>query len=282
MTISIPKPKVPLKGKRYDEINGVRYWLRCPTPEVTGHPIAGEWVKGVWYAIEEDEYVSEGNWHAIVLTALFDKVRYLLRDRPLARAFMDVMVHWHEGTDNPKLAPDLTVLPVVEDPKRKRGSLRLWEEASWPVFVLEVLSESTEIKDFNEKFEVYQERLRVPEYFICDPDPDRQVVWGYRLEGGIYQEIEEGEHGRVWSEQVGGWFGVDEEGMIQVWDSDGVRVPGHEEAVDGFATARQERDAARQELDAAARRAEMAETQLRELQEALQRREPPDAGAPAP
>lgn len=67
MSITIPKHR---RRKDYEEEDGVRYPLRVPTAEITGHPIAGEWEHGVWHAIEEGEHVSEGTWHMVLLTAL--------------------------------------------------------------------------------------------------------------------------------------------------------------------------------------------------------------------
>ncbi|MNW57711.1 hypothetical protein D3C74_355350 [compost metagenome] len=53
-----------------------------------------------------------------------------------------------------------------------------------PSLIIEVLSPSTALKDFNEKFNLYQ-KYGVNEYWIVDPG--NQTVHVYTLEDGSYQ-----------------------------------------------------------------------------------------------
>ncbi len=63
-----------------------------------------------------------------------------------------------------------------------------WEEGKTPDVVIELLSDSTAEVDKGEKKQIYQNQLRVPEYFWFDPfDPED---WGgFQLQQGIYQPI---------------------------------------------------------------------------------------------
>jgi Uma2 family endonuclease len=91
---------------------------------------------------------------------------------------------------------------VLDVPKVERKSWVLWEEGKSPDVVIELLSESTAEQDKNGKKLVYQDQMRVPEYFWYDPfDP---ADWrGFRLVGGVYQEMELNGADRYVSEKLG-------------------------------------------------------------------------------
>ncbi|OCQ96383.1 hypothetical protein BCD64_03325 [Nostoc sp. MBR 210] len=82
--------------------------------------------------------------------------------------------------------PDFFV--VLGVPKGERRSWVVWEEGKAPDLVIELLSDSTAIADKNEKKLIYQNQMRVPEYFWYDPfHPDDLA--GFSNEKGIYQPI---------------------------------------------------------------------------------------------
>lgn len=91
---------------------------------------------------------------------------------------------------------------VLDVPKAERKSWVLWEEGKSPDVVIELLSESTAEQDKNGKKLVYQDQMRVPEYFWYDPfDP---ADWrGFRLVGGVYQDMELDVDNRYISEKLG-------------------------------------------------------------------------------
>jgi hypothetical protein len=64
----------------------------------------------------------------------------------------------------------------------------VWEEDKSPDVVIELLSESTAKKDKTLKKDVYQNQLKVAEYFWFDPfNPDD--FQGFELSGGVYKEL---------------------------------------------------------------------------------------------
>jgi Uma2 family endonuclease len=91
---------------------------------------------------------------------------------------------------------------VLDVPKAERKSWVLWEEGKSPDVVIELLSESTAEQDKNGKKLVYQDQMRVPEYFWYDPfDP---ADWrGFRLVGGVYQAMGLDVDDRYISEKLG-------------------------------------------------------------------------------
>ncbi len=241
------------------------------TTEVKPKRVAYEVIDGVRYPWAEEKSVVQGDWHLWTVNEGIGMVQALLRDRPAARVFSDIFLFWEQGNPHKRLAPDLLVLPEVDAPERGRKSVKLWQERSRPAFVLEVLSEETLHEDLGKKWDIYQDEIGVPEYFVCDPlTPVR--VRGYRLVQGTYQAIDADEEGRVWSEQLQAWLGTGSRGRLRVWSREGAEVPTDAEARErvGAETRRADEEARRAEEEA--RRAEAAEARIRELEEQLRRR----------
>jgi Uma2 family endonuclease len=77
---------------------------------------------------------------------------------------------------------------VLDVPKGERKSWVVWDEGKAPDVIIELLSESTAQQDKTIKKLIYQNQLRIPEYFWYDPfAPDD---WqGFQLVGGFYQAL---------------------------------------------------------------------------------------------
>ena len=83
--------------------------------------------------------------------------------------------------------PDVFV--VLGVPRRERKSWVIWEEGKAPDVVIELLSGSTAERDKTEKKQIYQNQLRVPEYFWFDPfNPEDWA--GFTLQNGVYERLE--------------------------------------------------------------------------------------------
>ncbi len=95
--------------------------------------------------------------------------------------------------------PDVFVVQGVE--RRERKSWVVWQEGKGPDVVIELLSETTAAKDKEEKKRIYQDRLRVPEYFWYDPFSGEWA--GFTLRGGRYEPMAEDAAGRLISQQLG-------------------------------------------------------------------------------
>jgi Uma2 family endonuclease len=107
------------------------------------------------------------------------------------------------------LGPDVFV--VVDVPQRSRKSWVAWQEGKCPDVVIELLSETTAKQDKGSKKLVYQNELRVPEYFWFDPfNPDDWA--GFVLQEGVYQPLAVDEQGRLPCQRLGltlvRWHGV--------------------------------------------------------------------------
>lgn len=96
--------------------------------------------------------------------------------------------------------PDVFV--VLGVPKRERKSWVVWEEGKGLDVVIELLSESTAQQDKTEKKQIYQNQLRVPEYFWFDPFNPEDLA-GFALCKGIYEPLAPDTQGRFFSQQLG-------------------------------------------------------------------------------
>ncbi len=100
---------------------------------------------------------------------------------------------------------------VLGVPKGERKSWVVWEEGKGPDVVIELLSESTAAIDKTVKKEVYQNQLRVAEYFWFDPFNADDWA-GFSLRAERYEPIEPDGQSRLPSHCLGlalvRWKGV--------------------------------------------------------------------------
>jgi hypothetical protein len=96
--------------------------------------------------------------------------------------------------------PDFFV--VLGVPKGERKSWVVWEEGKAPDVVIELLWESTAPADKNEKKLIYQNQMRVPEYFWYDPfNPEDWT--GFAIAQRVYQPLVANERNQLVSESLG-------------------------------------------------------------------------------
>lgn len=154
--------------------------------------------------------------------------------------------------------PDFFV--VLDVPQRERKSWIAWQENDrLPNVVIELMSPSTAENDREEKKLTYQDKLRVPEYFIFEPF---LYEWsGFRLQEGVYEPIQPDASGQLLSQELGlvlrRWEGSYEEiesNWIRWALPDGTLLPIHAElAQQERKRAEQERQRAEQEKQRADR-----------------------------
>ncbi len=159
--------------------------------------------------------------------------------------------------------PDFFVALGV--PRGERMSWVVWEEGKGPDVIIELLSESTAAKDKGEKKQVYQDQLRVPDYFWFDPlNPDDFA--GFTLCNGNYEPILPNDRGHLVCQRLGlslvRWHGI-YRGVETTWlrwaTLEGDLLPMFQEFAD---QAQQEAQQAQQEAQQAQQRADQAEQQL--------------------
>ncbi|MBX3056470.1 MAG: Uma2 family endonuclease [Anaerolineae bacterium] len=171
--------------------------------------------------------------------------------------------------------PDFFVALGV--PWRERKSWVVWEEGKAPDVVIELMSTSTARFDKTGKKEIYQDRLRVPEYFYYHPHTGERA--GFVLRDGLYHPIKPDAQGRMISRKLDlmlvDWYGEYkhiETNWLRWATLDGELLPVGAELAD---KAVQRADEAEMLADEAGQRADEAEMRADEAErranEAVQR-----------
>lgn len=169
--------------------------------------------------------------------------------------------------------PDVFVVQGI--PRRERKSWVIWEEGKGPDVIIELLSGSTAQQDKTEKKLIYQNQIRVPEYFWFDPFNSEDWA-GFALRDGVYEPLKLDAQGRFLSQQLGltlvRWQGSYKQ-IEAVWlrwaTVEGVLLPMSQEQVEQerqrAGQERQRAEQERQRAEQAEARAEQLAARLREM-----------------
>ena len=161
----------------------------------------------------DDGMPMESQRHVMQLQLLMDPLRLLWEGRQDVYIGGNMFVYYSlEQVRNKDFrGPDFFV--ALDVPKRERKSWVIWEEGKGPDVVIELLSASTAAQDKGEKKDIYQDRIRVPEYFWFDPWSGEWA--GFIIQHRRYVAIEEDNQGRLLSQTLGlalvRWEGVYQE-----------------------------------------------------------------------
>jgi Uma2 family endonuclease len=218
----------------------------------------------------EDGVPMETERHKLQMDLLIYPLRrHLAQQRPDSYVNGNMFVYYRFDEDSGEsqaIGPDVMVALHVEP--REHKSWLVWKEGKGPDVVIELLSDSTAKHDKSRKKHIYQDALRVPEYFWFHPFRPEDFV-GHRLDGGVYHPIRPDAQGHLSSVGLDlllrRWQGV-YAGVETLWLRwalpDGTPLPTPDEAADAATAAA---DAATAAADAATARAEKLAAQLRAL-----------------
>jgi Uma2 family endonuclease len=104
----------------------------------------------------------------------------------------NMFVYYVPGDRLRHVSPDVFVVRgVPKNPHPGRRRYLVWEEGKSPDAAIELTSESTREEDMDDKFQIYQDKLRIKEYFLFDPYAEylQPPLQGYRLRKGSYARI---------------------------------------------------------------------------------------------
>ncbi len=101
----------------------------------------------------------------------------------------NLLLYYRPGDRRRHVSPDVLVVQGLEH--RDRDNYLLWEEGQAPNIVIEVTSPSTRKEDLKDKWKIYQDEIRVAEYFLFDPRSEylNPSLQGHRLNRGRYEPI---------------------------------------------------------------------------------------------
>ena len=143
----------------------------------------------VEYPSGDGKPLAETPVHRDNLLFTIEMLRTWFADEPDVYVSGNMFVYYVEGNPRKHVAPDVFAVRGVA--RRDRDYYLVWQEGKAPQFIVEMTSRSTRREDMVGKFRLYQDVLKVSEYFLFDPraeylDPPLQ---GYRLHRGRYGSI---------------------------------------------------------------------------------------------
>jgi len=230
--------------------------------ESAPQPVYGlpDWVTTDWpteddLGVEDDQPVTSTR-HREQASLLVHLLARVWRERPEVLVARDLGVFFRP--EEPPVVPDVMVVFGFE-PRVDCAAYVVWKEKKGPNVVVDLLSTSDPHKDRERNYTIYEQRLLVPELIWFDP-LKRDDLRGFRLSGNRYEEIVPNQQGRLWSGQLGLYWG-EYDGWLRLY------APEEKLVLTADEEARRERAARTQER--AAR--EAAEAEVARLREEVAR-----------
>jgi Uma2 family endonuclease len=156
----------------------------------------------IYYPESDGKPMAETPLH---MRVMWDAIQTLIAwfANPRVYVWGNLFLYYVQGDARKNLSPDVMVIKDV-DRDRPRNVFKVWEEGSSPCVTIEVTSRKTRAEDQKKKFQLYQNVLKVHEYYLFDPHAEylKPPLKGYRLHDGVYQPID-AEGGRLPSEELG-------------------------------------------------------------------------------
>jgi Uma2 family endonuclease len=210
---------------------------------------------------DSDGIPMDSERQALQMNLLAQSAKHYFRDRPDVYVGANMFIYFSPDQlmTYDFRGPDVFI--VTGTTKKERRRWVCWLEEKGPDLVIEILSSTTRAVDMTLKKEIYQDKLRVPEYFWYDPFTGELAGWV--LFGKSYQPIAPDERGGLPSHVTGltltSWTGIHEhvEAPWLRWATpDGVIVPSPWELANA---ARERAVQAQERAEQAQERAEQAE-----------------------
>jgi Uma2 family endonuclease len=173
--------------------------------------------------LDSDEPPLESDLHLQQIILFLECLNWLWRDRTDYYASGNLTIYYSTSKIKTRdfRGPDFFV--VLNTEKRPRKSWTVWEEGGkTPNVVIEILSDSTAKQDRGAKKQLYQDVLKVFDYFWFDPVTLEFA--GFTLIGGQYQPLLPGDRGWLWSEQLQLFLGIHDR-RLRFFTPDGTLVP---------------------------------------------------------
>lgn len=206
------------------------------------------------YPTSDGKPMAETDLHRQLMFDLIEILQARYDHDPDVYVSGDLLLFYEEGNKRRHVAPDVFVVFGVA--RRPRLNYLLWAEGKGPDVVIEVTSKTTRREDQTKKRTLYQDVLRVPEYFQIDPTEDylKPPFQGHRLINGRYEPIEVVDGGRLPSLTLGLLLERDGPRLLLIDPATGLRLRSRRERADD---AEQQRIAAEQRrIEAEQRNAE--------------------------
>jgi Uma2 family endonuclease len=213
--------------------------------------------------LSDDGIPMETYRHKLQMDLLVDPLAaWLVNKDAFVGGNMFVYFSPHQLKNHDFRGPDM--FAVLDVPPGERKCWVTWEEGKGPDVVVELLSSSTAQRDKTEKKDIYQNRLRVPEYFWYDPfNPDDFA--GFMITERGYEPLSLDPENRLVSQKLGlalvrwpGEFGHVTATWLRWSTLEGEILP---TAAEKAELAQQQAELAQQQAELAQQQAELARQQ---------------------
>jgi Uma2 family endonuclease len=141
------------------------------------------------YPTSDGKPMAETDRHRDLMLDLIQTLKDYFAAVTMVYVTGNLLLFYERGNKRRHVSPDVFVVKGV--PNRERLNYLTWEEGRNPNVVMELTSSSTRHQDVTRKFRLYQDTLKVKEYFLFDPFGDylKPPLQGYRLRSGQYHPI---------------------------------------------------------------------------------------------
>jgi Uma2 family endonuclease len=141
------------------------------------------------YPTSDGRPMAESDIHRENISDLIRMLRDWYEPDPEVYVAGNMLMYYVPGNKRKHVSPDVFVVRGIA--KHLRDYYLVWQEGKGPDAAIEVTSSSTRAEDINKKFKLYQDVLKVSEYFLFDPKGDylKPPLQGYRLTRGLYVPI---------------------------------------------------------------------------------------------
>jgi Uma2 family endonuclease len=221
-----------------------------PITEIIAAPPGAE----IDYPTSDGRPMGETDLHRAIM---FDSIESLKLRYAGQQVYVsgNILLFYEPGNRRRHVSPDVLVVKGIEH--HDRENYLLWEEGLSPNAVIEVTSKSTRKEDLKDKFAIYRDKIRIPEYFLFDPRGEylEPALQGYRLISGRYKQIKP-IAGRLPSRELG--LALEQhERQLRFFDpKTGIWIPTWQECRDTAEAERRQAEAERRQAEAERRQAE--------------------------
>jgi Uma2 family endonuclease len=146
----------------------------------------------IHYSDSDGRPMAETPRHRKIMTDTIATLERWYAGDPNVYVSGNMVMYYELGNPRRHVSPDVFVTKeIAKNPTPERRLYLVWEEGKGPDLVIEISSKSTRKEDLQTKFVLYQDTLKVTEYFLFDPYGEylRPQLQGYRLQRGRYVPI---------------------------------------------------------------------------------------------
>src|SRR5262249_47888905 len=123
------------------------------------------------YPSSDGKPMAETPLHMRLMMDLIESLIVWFAGEPLVYVWGNLFLYYVKGDPKKNVSPDVMVVKGVAKDK-PRDVFKVWEEGHSPNLIIEVTSKKTRKEDVTKKFHLYQDILKVHEYYLFDPRGD--------------------------------------------------------------------------------------------------------------